>query len=257
LDIYDKLRGKRHKFVPPRGHIYTGSPAGSEAYIQQSTHQLALLKKETNLKPDDIVLDIGSGIGRTAIALTEYLNSEGKYEGFDVVKKGVDWCIKKIGKEYPNFKFTYIPLFNDLYNNSTLKAENFIFPYEDAYFDVIFSFSVFTHMQIDEIQNYFKEINRVLKPNGLAFSTFFLYDNESETFISEVNDFKFPILKEGYRLMDERVKSGNIAFHKEKLSNMLQKEKLSIVKILDGFWKDKIKDSYKIEYQDIVLFKKT
>lgn len=253
LDVVDKIKGNRHKFVPPRGYIYTGSPANAKKYMEQSFHQLSLLQTEINLKPNDTVLDIGSGIGRTAISLCGYLNSNGKYEGFDVVKKGVDWCNAKIGKEYSNFNFTFIPLFNDLYNNSHLKAESFVFPYEQEYFDKVFSFSVFTHMQIDEIQNYFKEINRVLKNNGMAFSTFFLYDNEDEDLISKKEGFSFPIDKNGFRLMNNNTKSGNIAIHKDKLYDMIDKENLVIVKIIDGFWKGN-KES--LEYQDIVIFKK-
>ena len=130
---------------------------------------------------------------------------------------------------------------------------NFVFPYKSEYFDKIFSFSVFTHMQLDEIQNYFGEINRVLKENGLAFSTFFLYNDEDETFIATKSGFSFPNKKNGYRLMNNKVKSGNIAIHKDTLQSMLNKEKLSIVKIIDGFWKGNIKTQ---EYQDIVIFKK-
>lgn len=255
-DFLDKIRGKRHKYVPPRGSIYTGSPANAESYIDQGNRQLVLLKKHINLKPNDKILDIGSGIGRTAIALTMYLEPEGIYKGFDVVKLGVDWCNSKIGKVFSNFEFKYVPLFNDLYNTSALKAEDFVFPYENNAFNKVFSFSVFTHMQINEIQNYFKEIHRVLKHDGLAFSTFFLYDTTNENQISTLNKFKFPIKKNGYRLMNEDVKSGNIAIHKDTLKTMLLKEKMEIVDIIDGFWKDKSKYSKQGSYQDIVVFKK-
>ena len=255
-DFSDKIQGKRHKYVPPRGSIYTGSPANAEAYVEQGKQQLTLLKQHINLKPNDAILDIGSGIGRTAIALTEYLKPEGSYKGFDVVKLGVDWCNSKIGKDYPNFEFEYIPLFNDLYNTSELKAEEFVFPYGEESFNKIFSFSVFTHMQIEEIQNYFKEIHRVLQTDGLAFSTFFLYDEHNENYISTENKFKFPIKKDGYRLMNEDVKSGNIAIHKSTLKAMLAKENLEAVNIIDGFWKDSSTYSKDASYQDIVVFKK-
>lgn len=253
LDILDMLRGNRYKYVPPRGYIYTGSPSGSKDFIAQSKQQLYLLQHEIQLRPDNAVLDIGSGIGRTAISLTEFLSSKGSYEGFDVVRKGVDWCNSRIGRDYSNFNFTYVPLFNDLYNKEKLNAEKFVFPYEQESFDKVFTFSVFTHMQIKEIQNYFKEINRVLKSNGMAFSTFFLYSNENENFIAKNKSFGFPIKKDGFRLMNAKVKSGNIAIHKDKLRKMLESEGLEIVKIIDGFWKGE-NDSK--EYQDIVIFKR-
>lgn len=256
VDLYDRITGKRNKYVPPRGYIYTGSSAGAKNYLKQGVHQLELLKRYADLLPENKVLDIGSGVGRTAIALKDYLNNNGRYEGFDVVKLGVDWCTSKITKDFPSFKFTYIPLFNDLYNKSTLKAEKFIFPYERNYFDAIFSFSVFTHMQIAEIQNYFREISKVLKKDGLVFSTFFLYDNDNENFIATREGFSFSVKKEGYRLMNKNVKSGNIAIHKDKLQQMLSKENLEAVNIVDGFWKDEKRNLEKIEYQDILVFKK-
>ena len=254
VDFYDRLTGNYHKYVPPRGYIYTGSPANYKDYINQGEHQLELLKSEIELKPNDCVLDIGSGIGRTAIALTTYLDTSAKYEGFDVVELGVNWCNSKLKKDFPNFNFKYIPLFNDLYNNATLKANEFTFPYKKNFFDKVFSFSVFTHMQIDEIQQYFSEIYKVLKPNGIAFSTFFIYDNTSESKISQNKGFNFSHKKDGYRLMNDTVKSGNIAIHKDKLKAMLEDKGLTLVKIIDGFWKGERED--KIEYQDIVVFKK-
>ena len=256
-DAMDGITGKRHKYVPPRGYIYTGSPASAEDYLKQGQHQVEMLKEYAKLQPHQSVLDIGSGIGRTAIALTEFLDQNGSYEGFDVVESGVDWCNSRISKENSNFNFKYIPLFNDLYNTAKLKATEFVFPYADNSIDVAFSFSVFTHMQIEEIQHYFNQIKRVLKPGGVCFSTFFLYDESSEEFISTKKDFSFPVERNGYRLMNDSVKSGNIAIHKNKLFQMLSEEHFEEVKIIDGFWKDKVRDTTKAEYQDMVVFRKT
>lgn len=124
-DTWDLISGKRHKYVPPRGYIYTGSPANAQDYLEQGLNQVRLLTEYAGLKPDHRVLDIGSGIGRTAIALTGFLNENGSYEGFDVVKTGVTWCNTRIHRDFPNFNFRYVPLFNDLYNTATLKATDF------------------------------------------------------------------------------------------------------------------------------------
>lgn len=214
-----------------------------------------MLREQINITPDDSILDIGCGVGRTAIALTTYINQNGKYEGFDVVKRGIDWCERGIGNDFPNFNFKYVSLFNDLYNTSNNKAIDFIFPYKNRSFNKIFTFSVFTHMQIDEIQHYFTEIRRVMEVDGLCFSTFFLYNSDEEDFITKKKDFNFPFTGDGYKLMNENVKSGNIAIHKSKLNEMLEKAKLKPIKIIDGFWKDDVYDKTKKEYQDIVIFK--
>ncbi|MEC3905764.1 class I SAM-dependent methyltransferase [Tamlana sp. 2201CG12-4] len=202
------------------------------------------------------MLDIGSGVGRTAIALSTYLNQEGSYNGFNVVKKGVEWCNKGLGKDFPNFNFRYVSVFNDLYNTAEVKATEFEIPYKTADFNKVFSFSLFTHMQLEEIQHYFFEIERILKPKGLCFPTFFLYNSESEDSIFKRNGFSFPYKGENFRLMHESVKSGNIAIHEDTLKGMLNKANLKCVKIVDGYWKDYIRDKSKKEYQDIVVFEK-
>ena len=253
-DFIDGISGKRGKYVPPRGIVYTGGTGQPEEFVKQGIHQLNLLKEHIDLQPSDGVLDIGSGIGRTAIALVDYLNDTGYYEGFDVVDLGVNWCNRKISKDNPNFNFTYVPLFNDLYNNKVAKASEFDFPYEQSRFNKIFSFSVFTHMGVDEIQNYLNESRRVLKPGGKCLSTFFIYDNSNEAYITNNERFSFPHKKEGYRLMDENVTAGNIAIHRDLLNEMMKNAGFSEVKVIEGFWKDKERDMNKQEYQDMVIY---
>ncbi|MFD1062285.1 methyltransferase domain-containing protein [Winogradskyella litorisediminis] len=256
-DLRDKFLGKTHKYVPSRGDIYTGSPASATEYIKQGELHLQHLKQYIDLQPDDKVLDIGSGVGRSAIALSTYINQNGSYDGFDVVKQGVDWCNNRLGKDFPNFNFKYVPLFNDLYNTSTLKATEFQFPYEDASFNKVFSVSLFTHMTIDEIQHYLHQIYRVLKSGGYCFSTFFLFDETDEAHISIQKDFNFPHKFKDYRLMNPNVVSGNITIHKTKLKSMITEANLELVTIVDGFWRGQNEVEDRNEYQDIVVFKKT
>lgn len=255
-DLKDKFLGKTHKYVPSRGAIYTGSPANAKDYINQGKLHLEHLKTHIDLKPNDSVLDIGSGVGRSAIALSTYLNKQGSYDGFDVVKQGVDWCNNRLGRDFSNFKFKYVPLFNDLYNTSTLKATEFQFPYDELSFDKVFSVSLFTHMAVEEIQHYFHQIRRVLKSGGMCFSTFFLYDENDENHISTQKDFNFSYKYDGYRLMNANVVSGNIALHKTKLAEMLTNANLELVSIVDGYWRKRNQNHNLKEYQDMVVFKK-
>ena len=248
IDIFNS-----NKNIPKKGDVFIGSGD----FVAQGKHQLKLLTTYADLKPENSVLDIGSGIGRTAFALKTYLNKNGQYEGFDVVKKGVVWCQKNISNEHANFNFKYVPLNNDLYFLTDKKAEQFMFPYEANSFDTIYLFSVFTHMQPPEVQNYLNEINRVLKPNGKCLATFFTYNNNNETQISSNNNsFNFAFSKENYRLMNEKVPSANIAFSDLKMNEMLKIASLKIEKQINGNWKSSEKVNHLQDYQDVFVLEK-
>ncbi|WP_291140979.1 class I SAM-dependent methyltransferase [Flavobacterium sp. UBA7680] len=251
-DFWNSLNRKKNKYEPKKGDIFIGSGD----FLSQGKHHLELLKEYTSLQPDNSLLDVGCGIGRAAVPLTQYLSTKGKYEGFDVVKKGIDWCRKNISKDFSNFNFQHISLNNDLYNLTNQKAENFKFPYEDNSFDTVFLFSVFTHMQPKEVQNYLNEIYRVLKPDGKCLSTFFLYDDQNEEYISKENKgFCFPYQKENYRLMNEKVPSANIAFKEELLFEMIQTSQLKLENKIYGTWSNRaVNDLF--DYQDILILKK-
>ncbi|QLH29633.1 MAG: class I SAM-dependent methyltransferase [Candidatus Parvibacillus calidus] len=153
--------------MPPSGLIYTGRGD----FIRAGKYWLERFIREGGLKPEDSVLDIGSGIGRMAVPMTKYLTS-GRYEGFDAVRQGVDWCKSNIQRKYPNFNFIYADLDNDLYKSKGFNAAEYRFDYPDENFDFAISISVFTHMLKDEIINYLRETSRVLKKGGVLFATF-------------------------------------------------------------------------------------
>ena len=120
------------------------------------------------------MLDIGCGIGRMAVPLTRYLNEQGSYEGFDIVAEGIDWCTKKITPKYPRFSFHLADVYSQKYNpEGTFSASEYPFPFKDESFDLVFLTSVFTHMLPPDVENYMKEISRVLKRNGSCLITFF------------------------------------------------------------------------------------
>ena len=252
VDLWSKATGKRHKYEPPQGDIYIGSGD----FIAQGKSQLNLLKKHIDLSPTDRVLDVGCGIGRSAAALTEYINSKGSYEGFDVVEKGIAWCQKKITKDCPNFKFKYVPLNNDLYNTKPTSALDFVFPYSDNSFDKVFLFSVFTHMPLPEIEHYLSEIKRVLKPDGKCLSTFFMYDSKNEEYINNPKNagFTFPVKENGYRLMDGKVISANVALDTSVLQKKSANLNLPISNKISGYWRHDVTKSDENIFQDIVVF---
>lgn len=137
------------------------------------------------LKPDHSVLDVGSGIGRMAIPLSNYLK-KGHYEGVEIVEKGVDWCQKNITPRHPNFTFRHANIHNKLYNKAgVIKASEYKFPFADESFDFIFLTSVFTHMLPEDVRHYIAEISRVLKKTGRVLSTWFILNDESRALMAK------------------------------------------------------------------------
>lgn len=232
VDLYDTLLHKRNPMIPPRGMVFIGSGD----FEKQGLHLLDLVIRYAGLKPDSKILDVGCGIGRLAVPLTNYLTAEGGYEGFDIVKKGIDWCNRKITARFPNFHFLWIDLKNDLYNLSTdTEAKNFTFPYAADSFDCIVLTSVFTHMMPNDVDNYLKQISRVMKQDGRCLATFFLLNPEVKKQMEE-NKIQFRFLHsfDGYSLMDKKVKEANVAFDDTYLSSLLEKNGLYADSIHQG-----------------------
>jgi SAM-dependent methyltransferase len=132
------------------------------------------------LRPDGAVLDVGCGFGRIAVPLTTFLDERGRYEGFDIVPVGVDWCRSRIGSRFPNFRFTLVDVQNFTYRKEEgTSACSFRFPYQGDRFDLVFVRSVFTHMLPEEVDHYLGEIARVMKPEGRCLVSYFLLNKES------------------------------------------------------------------------------
>jgi hypothetical protein len=50
------------------------------------------------------------------------------------------------------------------------------FPVEDSTVSLLVAWSVFTHLTQDQCEYYLREASRVLRPDGVMFSTWFLFD---------------------------------------------------------------------------------
>ena len=203
VDVVDYFTAKRGKFTifnPPRrlrrlvGNEVSFSEVGEE-FIKYFTNLCGL-------KPSEKVLDVGCGTGRIAGVLTKFLNKDGVYEGFDIVREAIDWDNKMITSRFPNFHFQLSDIYNKSYNpKGKISATEYTFPYEDKTFDFVYLTSVFTHMLPLDMEHYLSEISRVLKPGGRSLITFFIWNEESKKLSESVQDtyIKFPHQFEGYR----------------------------------------------------------
>ena len=160
--------------LPPWGHrAETGPP---ELFEATGAEFLAYLKLLARLRPEDRVVDVGSGAGMMALQLRDYLRPPGAYRGLDVNRRLVEWCRSGI----PEFEFHHADVANGLYNpQGALAPEEFRLPYDDASADVVVVKSVFTHMRQPAVENYLREAGRVLSDGGRCLASFFLLGEPS------------------------------------------------------------------------------
>jgi SAM-dependent methyltransferase len=254
VDLYDTLTGRRKPMIPARGRIFIGSGD----FVQTGEAIKSQLIELGGLSPHHRILDVGCGIGRVAVPLTSYLIESGSYEGFDIVRSAIKWCSRKISSRFPHFHFTHIDLRNDLYNlRTSSQAKDFVFPYENGEFDMVFLTSVFTHMLLADVENYLDQIHRVLKTGGRCFATFFIMNEEAREFMKRSGKRLFETKLEHHYLFHPRVKEANVAFDEDYLTGqMIESKGFQLEQLRYGFWSGRPKSELQ-NYQDICIFTKS
>lgn len=238
--------------LPPRWlQMFVGAPSAKK-FKEDGAEVLDHLIELCDLQPDHAVLDVGCGSGRMALPLTGYLNAEGRYAGFDVSRRAVAWCTKNISRSRPNFEFKVADIYNGLYNRKgkSTPAE-FRFPFPDASFDVVFLASVFTHMFPSGVENYLREIARVLKPGGRCLITFFLLNEESLGLINAKKQKLFKHAGQGYRTNTRIRPEVAVAYEEPVVRNLYERSGLSVVDpVRYGSWCGRTEY---LSFQDIVV----
>lgn len=239
----------RNSMIPPESMIFFGD--GDFELIGQEFKDYFI--ELAYLQPNNRVLDVGCGIGRMAIPLTDYLSNQGEYWGFDINRMGIEWCQRRISKRFCNFHFQHIDVYNRHYNpNGKVRAQDFQFPYDDEFFNFVFLTSVFTHMLPSDMENYLGEISRVLKTGGRCLITFFILNEESENLLRSGHstlDFKYNI--DGCLTVNEEKPEAAVAYNEEFVIRLFKKYGLKITQPIHyGSWCKR--DSF-LSYQDLII----
>jgi len=155
--------------------------------------------RQGGLLPEHRVLDIGCGIGRMAVPLTQYLDPEkGRYSGVDPVEGGITWCRRFISPVYPNFTFQRLDIAHNLYNpQGKISGQALRLPYAERQFDFVIMTSVVTHLPPDEVLVYLSEAARLLKPGGRLFMTAFVVDGIAAANASGRRDSRLAFARHG------------------------------------------------------------
>lgn len=225
--------------VPPAAMLHDGSSSiedfakGGPGFLHNYLVVRAGLRKEHS------VLDIGSGNGKLARVLAEYLTS-GRYVGFDIVRDTVLWCQERYAR-FSNFEFFHADIYSDWYNlGSSLKAENYVFPASDCTFDIAFASSLFTHLLPDETAQYLRESYRVLKPGGRLLLTCFIINPFNRYGQHLVQGRRFSLASPQHFVIDRAAPSRGVAYDEASIRSLVHDAGFRIAEVSFGRWSNGI-----------------
>lgn len=238
--------GREHLFGPAlhyRGYripteLVNLTGGGSETWDQIGQAHLAQYQRYAPIAPEHAVFELGCGVGRDAILLTEVLGPRGSYTGVDLIAPSIRWCQRHIGARHPNFKFVHFDARSQLHNpGGRLNPAAVTLPAADASIDRVIAQSVFTHMFEDAIVEHLKEFRRVLRPGGLVVVSFFLLEEDTRERVKD-QDLHFRHLHgEGCYVIDPAVPEAAVAYTAPALERMLRAGGLELVgEPHRGFW---------------------
>jgi SAM-dependent methyltransferase len=126
----------------------------------------------------EAVLDFGCGCGRVARQLIQQRERPKRYLGIDLHRGMIEWCRQNLAPHAVGFEFVHHDVHNLGFNPAPGKPETMPFPAADDAFTLVQAFSVFTHLTQAHASYYLGEAARVLRPDGMLHSTWFLFDKQ-------------------------------------------------------------------------------
>ncbi len=218
--------------LPPDYLIYESFQMKYENYYFGGKNTAIWLKEnfEKFITLDNTkILDWGCGPARVIRHFPEILKNA-EFFGTDYNQKTIDWDKKHIA--------------NVAFNHNTLEAK---LPYENKFFDVIYGISIFTHLSEEKHFEWYHELYRILKPNGILLLTL-----QGNAFLSILTNEEKNIFENGKILIRGNVLEGHrtySAFHPDDFVKKLFSE----MEILDHIPSTNING--KLE-QDVWIFRK-
>lgn len=200
--------------------------------------------------------DVGFGYGRVALGMM-HTGFQGHYGGFEIMRKNARWCRENLEPLFDGrYTFRHLNVVSGRYNKSgKIAAADVRFPTDDESQDMVGVYSVFTHMYEADIQRYLHEIRRVLRPGGLALTTWFVYNDEILPKATDPASTRFPMTNEinavtRYTEAEDPLRA--IAFDEDHVRNMITAAGLVLKTFERGSWWN----TGKGEFQDYLLLEK-
>jgi SAM-dependent methyltransferase len=226
--------------VPEHLSVFVGSIGAVFGIVAEE--QLALLHRYIGLSPDQVIIEVGCGVGKAAIPIAKLLSGSGSYLGMDVSKEAIQWCQDNVTPKYPNVRFVHLDAKSSMYNASgQLPAAMIRLPIDDHSVDRIFLMSVFTHMLEADVRHYLAEFKRIMKPGALVLATWFIVDDgvleSARAKRSPLGDLRFEhAVSDGCYVNDLNEPLGAVAYKRQAVDKMVSSSGLTIEKAVHGYW---------------------
>jgi SAM-dependent methyltransferase len=124
----------------------------------------------------EAVFDFGCGCGRIARQLIQQTPRPERYLGIDVHRGMIQWCRDNLMPAAPGFEFLHHDVLSLGLNPGEGKPDRAPFPADNQSFTLVQAFSIFTHLTERQTVHYLSEVARILRPDGVLHSTWFLFD---------------------------------------------------------------------------------
>jgi ubiquinone/menaquinone biosynthesis C-methylase UbiE len=142
----DHLRRRVHGDESIAGFTGVGMEVARDIYLA--------LDGRIELGAQSRILDFGCGCGRVIQELHDFF-SESSFSGTDIDGEAIAWCQKNI------------PQIGEFLTNGNMPP----LPFQDEFFDLVYSISVFTHLPEDMQFAWLDELRRVTRRSGLLVLT--------------------------------------------------------------------------------------
>ena len=159
--------------VGPRDPDVFDNPTGAPIYEDYELPDAAY----------DAVFDFGCGCGRQARQLLQQTPRPRRYVGIDPHRPMIEWCRANLSPVDPAFQFFHHDVYSPSYARENALRLAAPFPVEDHSFSLVLAHSVFTHLYQAQSDYYLHEVARILRPGGVAFTSWFFFDPRSFPFL--------------------------------------------------------------------------
>jgi len=142
-------------------------------FVATAVRDVERLMDVADLSAESAVLDWGCGAGRLAVGVRVRLGRVADYHGVDIQPELVAWAQRNLAG--PGFRFTCLDVANERYNPDGSLDRSIAAA--DQSIDVLYAYSVFSHMNAEDTEAYLTLIARALRPGGRAMVTCFVEDH--------------------------------------------------------------------------------